>query len=56
MTLWLSAFKLTSWLGSLYPRMAKNWAIYKAFFLAFIVAIYSVSVEKRVTVACYFDW
>ena len=52
----LSAFRLTGWLDSLYPKAAKNRAIHKASFSASVVAIYSSSVEERATVACCFDW
>lgn len=52
----LLALKQIGWLDSLYPRAAKNWVIHKAFFLAFVMAIYSASVKKRATVGCYFNW
>lgn len=56
MALLLLALRLTSWLGSLYFKAAENWAIYKAFFLASVMAIYSALVKKRAMVGCYFDW
>lgn len=52
----LLAFRMTSWPGSLYFRMARNWAIYKAFFVAFVVNISLTLVEKRVVIACCYDW
>lgn len=52
----LSAFRLTGWPSSLYPKMTKNRAIYKVSFLASVVAIYSALIEEKTTVGCYFDW
>lgn len=52
----LLALKVTGLSGSLYLRVAKNWAIHKAFFLAFVVAIYLALVKERVTIICCFDW
>ncbi len=52
----LLVFRLNSWPGSLYPTAAKNWSNYKASFSASVIAIYSISVEDRVTVTCCFDW
>lgn len=52
---WLSAFRLISWLGNLYSNIAKNYAIHKTFFSAFIITIYSILIEKRIIIAFYFD-
>ncbi len=52
----LSAISPTGWLRSLYSRAVENLAIYQAFFPASVIAIYSVSIEERATVACCFDW
>lgn len=51
----LSALRLTNQSGSLYSMAAKNYAIYKAFFLAYVIALYLVLVEERAIVACCFD-
>lgn len=50
----LLVFGLIFWSNSLYLRVAKNQAIHKVFFLAFIVAIYSALVKKRVTIGYCF--
>lgn len=52
----LSALRLTCWLSNLYSRAIKNQAIHKASFPTFVIAINSVSFEKRATVSCCFDW
>lgn len=51
----MSALSLIGWSDSLYPRVAKNWAIQKALLPAFVVAIYSTPVEEKVTVISFFD-
>ena len=56
MALLLSTLRLTGWFSSLHFQAAKNRAIYKAFFLAFVMAIYSALVQKRATVTYCFDW
>ena len=52
---WLSAFKLTGWSESLYPRAIKN-CDSQSLFSASVVAIYSTWVEEGTIVADYFVW
>lgn len=56
MALLLSALKLNKWLGNLYSRVAQNRPIYKPFFLVFVIALYSASVEDETRIAFSFDW